>query len=56
MQRNAADKIEQGIMRNTNISTKDEKVPDKTIKTLCEPKFEPVKNKRRKTGRVASQK
>ena len=50
MQRTAADKIEQGIIGNVSFSDKNEKVPDKTIKTPCEPKFEPVKNKRRKSG------
>ncbi len=50
MQRDAANKIEQGIMKNASVSNKTEKVSDKTAKTPCEAKFEPVKNKRRKSG------
>ena len=50
MQRTAADKIEQGIMRNTSVSDRNKKTPDKTVKTPCKPKFEPVKPPRRKSG------
>ena len=50
MQRTAADKIEQGIMGNVRLSDKDEKVPNKTAKTSCGAKFEPVKPTRRKSG------
>ena len=50
MQRIAADKIEQGIMRNVSLSDKDRKVTVKTAKTPCASKFEPVKSKRRKRG------
>ena len=50
MQRDAANKIEQGIMQNASLSSKYEKVPDKTAKTPSEPKFEPVKPTRRKSG------
>lgn len=50
MQRTAADKIERGIMRNVSLSDKDEKVLNKTTKTSCVPKFEPVKPTRRKSG------
>ncbi len=37
-------------MRNVSLSDANENMPDKTEKTPCEPKFEPVKNKRRKSG------
>ena len=50
MQRDAANKIEQGIMQNASLSSKYEKVPNKTVKTPSEPKFEPVKPTRRKSG------
>ena len=50
MQRDAANKIEKGIMQNASLSSKYEKVPDKTVKTPSEPKFEPVKPTRRKSG------
>ena len=50
MQRTAADKIEQGIMRNTSVSDRNKKTPDKTVKMPCKPKFEPVKPPRRKSG------
>ncbi len=50
MQRTAANKIERGIMQNSSLSSKYEKVPDKTAKTPCEAKFEPVKPTRRKSG------
>jgi len=50
MQRTAADKIERGIMQNASVSNKTEKVSDKTAKTPCEAKFEPVKPIRRKSG------
>ena len=50
MQRTAAEKIEQGIMQNTSFSNQGKKVPDKTAKTPCEAKFEPVRPTRRKSG------
>ena len=50
MQRTAADKIEQGIMRNASLSDRNKKTPDKTAKTQCELKFEPIKPIRRKSG------
>lgn len=50
MQRTAADKIEQGIMRNVSLSDRNKKIPDKNVNTLCEAKFEPVKPTRRKSG------
>ena len=50
MQRNAANKIEQGIMQNTSFSNQGKKVLNKTEKTPCVPKFEPVKPTRRKSG------
>lgn len=50
MQRDAANKIEQGIMRNVSLSNTDDKIPDKTAKTPCEAKFKPVKSTRRKSG------
>ena len=37
-------------MRNVSLSSKIEKVSDKTAITPCEPKFEPVKPTRRKSG------
>ena len=37
-------------MQNASISNADEKMPDKTAKTPCEAKFEPVKPTRRKSG------
>ena len=50
MQRDAANKIEQGIMQNASVSDRNKKTPDKTAKTPCEAKFEPVKPTRRKSG------
>ncbi len=50
MQRTAADKIEQGIMGNMSLSDRNKKIPNKTTKTPCEAKFEPVKPTRRKSG------
>ena len=40
-------------MRNMSGLTEHEKVSDKTIKTPCTPKFEPVKTKEEKAGPVA---
>ena len=50
MQRTAADKIDQGIMRNVGLLDRNKKTPDKTAKNQCEPKFEPMKPTRRKSG------
>lgn len=46
-------KLIAGIMRNMSGLTEHEKVSDKTIKTPCTPKFEPVKTKEEKAGPVA---
>ena len=37
-------------MQNTSFSNQGKKVPDKTAKTPCEAKLEPVKPTRRKSG------
>lgn len=50
MQRNAAEKIGQNLVRNISLSGEENKVPDITVRTPCTPKFEPVKGKRRQNG------
>ena len=52
MQRTAADKIEQGIMRNEGSLSEDKQTPDRTVKTPQTAKFDPKQPKIRRRKRT----